>query len=126
MTDPVQLKPCPFCGEAATMVQFKSAWGDGLLTEIGCGSSACALSPVTDEVPAEIAIEAWNRRPTEEAQVREIERLREANRVLWLTVNGKLDSQDGCEIADAIARGEAINWDTYPPAARAALGAKDD
>ena len=48
-------------------------------------------------------------------------RLRAANRILRLGLNGLIDSNDATEIADAIAAGEAIDWDRYPPTARAAL-----
>lgn len=54
----------------------------------------------------------------------EIKRLRAANRILRLGLNGLVDSSDAAEIADAIAAGEAIDWDRYPPATRAALEEK--
>lgn len=53
------------------MDQFESASWGGLLTVIGCSSSECHMSPGTDEVPVEMAIAAWNGRPTEDADKRD-------------------------------------------------------
>ena len=100
MTEPTQLKPCPFCGSEADMDQFESASWGGLLTVIGCSSSECHMSPATDEVPVEMAIAAWNSRPTEDAAIKE----RDAQIVAWLlnvydtgSVDGLICRSDGAE-----------------------------
>ena len=65
-----KLKACPFCGEDAEMVR------DNL-----CGESHCVICPSTkcessDVFRIEIeAIKAWNTRPIEDVQAKEIERL---------------------------------------------------
>ncbi|CAB5225582.1 hypothetical protein UFOVP749_41 [uncultured Caudovirales phage] len=48
-------------------------------------------------------------------------RLLRANHVLRLGLSGMVDSEDALEIADAMARGDAIDWDQYPEATRKAL-----
>ena len=66
----VELKPCPFCGSAAELLQDD----DGRWTQVmcaGCGGKA-------PEVMAskEAASAAWNRRATSAADAAEVERLR--------------------------------------------------
>ena len=48
-------------------------------------------------------------------------RLLRANDVLRLGLSGMVDSEDALAIADAMARGDAIDWDQYPEATRKAL-----
>lgn len=48
-------------------------------------------------------------------------RLLQANHVLRLGLSGMVDSEDALEIADAMARGDDIDWDQYPEATRKAL-----
>lgn len=71
------------------------------------------LPDALDEAAAEI-----------ERQAAELRSLRAALRVLKIGLNGLVDSEDAAEIANAIAAGEAIDWDRYPPATRAALEGK--
>jgi hypothetical protein len=63
-----------------------------------------------------------------EAQAKTIEalqadnaRLLRANHVLRLGLSGMVDSEDALKIADAMTRGDGINWDQYPEATRKAL-----
>ena len=107
MSEPTQLKPCPFCGSEATMDQFESASWGGLLTVIGCSSSECHMSPATDEVPVEMAMAAWNSRPTEDAAIKE----RDAEIVAWLRdrkemTDRYIDYVETAQAADCIEAGE--------------------
>jgi hypothetical protein len=57
------LRPCPFCGGAATLEP--DPWLDGSL-RIACGNAACRVSPKTETLLACFADEllaAWNGRP---------------------------------------------------------------
>ena len=63
-----------------------------------------------------------------EAQAKTIEalqadnaRLLRANHVLRLGLSGMVDSEDALKIADAMTRGDDIDWDQYPEATRKAL-----
>ena len=59
-----------------------------------------------------------------EALSAENERLREANRFLRRGLYGLMDSDDADEIATTLEAGGIVDWDKYPPSARAALGDK--
>ena len=48
-------------------------------------------------------------------------RLLRANHVLRLGLSGMVDSEDALKIADAMTRGDDIDWDQYPEATRKAL-----
>jgi hypothetical protein len=48
-------------------------------------------------------------------------RLLRANHVLRLGLSGMVDSEDALNIADAMTRGDGIDWDQYPEATRKAL-----
>ena len=54
-----------------------------------------------------------------ETQAREIERLRLANRALRRGLYGLMDSDDADEIATTLEANGAVDWDKYPPTARA-------
>ena len=71
------LKPCPFCGSP---FQLNSGiwWGEGRPTRFQGICSECeAEGDVRDS--AEEAISAWNNRPTEDALLAELEKLKEEN-----------------------------------------------
>ena len=64
---------------------------------------------------------ARHRQQATEALQADNVRLLRANDVLRLGLSGMVDSEDALEIADAMARGDAIDWDQYPEATRKAL-----
>lgn len=118
------LKPCPFCGCAFPAVGY-----DGDAKTLGrkecitarcrqCGGETRKFSSQAE------AITAWNTRAegkTTEALQADNARLREAIVVLRLGLLGVIDSDDAGAIAWAKHHGEAIDWDQYPEATRAAL-----
>ena len=59
----IKLKPCPFCGSKA--ITLTSVYSD--LHQVGCSNLSCKVLPQTwDYDTLEEAIEAWNRRYTDE------------------------------------------------------------
>lgn len=60
-----ELKPCPFCGGRAFMLNEKEE--AGTLHRVYCGNEDCHVEPKTHWYwKKEQAIETWNRRATDE------------------------------------------------------------
>lgn len=69
-----EIKPCPFCGEQATLVEFESSPNEGPGPGYVTYRVVCAHcrtigpnggAPITDmDGGGQKAIELWNRRPT--------------------------------------------------------------
>lgn len=54
------LKPCPFCGSEAEIIDYKDEYLEQIVT---CRNSFCKVNPNTHFFETrEEAIEAWNRR----------------------------------------------------------------
>lgn len=58
-----EIKPCPFCGRRAFTRRRPGNMAD--VFYVYCGNSSCEVEPQTHAYfTRERAIEAWNRRPT--------------------------------------------------------------
>jgi Restriction alleviation protein Lar len=62
--EPVELLPCPFCGEAPGM--RREQFGRESKTQIGCKNDDCPTEPTTYWKPWAEAISDWNTRHREE------------------------------------------------------------
>lgn len=51
-----QLKPCPFCGQAAVTVTWLTP------TWVGCNNSACPVKPKARSTDDNLAVRKWNTR----------------------------------------------------------------
>lgn len=61
-----KLKPCPFCGEEATLQGYFAPYEE-IAFYVACSGEFCEVSPMTNDFRTEQeAIEAWNRRASEE------------------------------------------------------------
>ena len=70
-----ELKPCPFCGEKATLKAVNKSYGLTIWCACGCGARAEGYCPNTDNEDTTMsnieecknrAITAWNRRANDE------------------------------------------------------------
>lgn len=65
----IVLKPCPFCGHAATLLLHESGGASAVcdrpLDHTGC----CSVNPISFADTASEAAEAWNTRPLVDAQL---------------------------------------------------------
>lgn len=83
MNNKIELKPCPFCGSEAHVVQISTCFSQNPTTIrnsyiISCSSGCCETKECEDEIIRSIegieikhdgvkeAIEAWNRRTTDD------------------------------------------------------------
>jgi len=62
-----ELKPCPFCGSAATMFTMPEGSGSDGSMYVECNNGLCRASsaliyPLKDNVQS-LLVERWNRRP---------------------------------------------------------------
>lgn len=58
-----QLKPCPFCGGAATIKTYpRDRFGLRGCVEVGCENKHCPVLAVVEDDPIEEAVAHWNRR----------------------------------------------------------------
>lgn len=57
-----KLKPCPFCGEKATLQRYFDAYEE-IAFYVTCSGEFCEVSPITNDFKTEQeAIEVWNKR----------------------------------------------------------------
>jgi hypothetical protein len=68
-----KLKPCPFCGEKAT-IEDCSYYDEKKSWSAMCGNPSCFAYTETHKTKS-LAIERWNKRPIEEALQKRIEEL---------------------------------------------------
>lgn len=62
----IELKPCPFCGEEATLQRYFDPHED-IAFYVACSGESCEVSPMTNDFRTEQeAIEAWNHRAGED------------------------------------------------------------
>lgn len=105
MTEEIKLKPCPFCGGEAEIID------DAMGTISRCRRCGAENGNGVYGVDGhKLAVKDWNSRPIEDAQDKEIKRLREALEKIKNTVEDAqdavypfhiaLDSKDGLYILE--------------------------
>lgn len=62
----LKIKPCPFCGSEAEIINFNSEYGT---VTIGCTNEDCDITMGKGFFCEESAIEHWNRRHIEEVKL---------------------------------------------------------
>ena len=102
MSEPTELKPCPFCGKEMNDDNFFSC--DGYPKACGCWEQTCT---------AEDAIEVWNTRPLEDALRTRVTEIEAENAALreqikeWRECAEKLDDA----LADANSKSLPVSWE---------------
>jgi hypothetical protein len=76
MTEPMPLKPCPFCGDTAFLALWQprtSQFTRAKLWRIGCHNDECPIGPHEDYEDRDKAIAAWNTRTPDEAALQRVD-----------------------------------------------------
>lgn len=108
----------------ANMIERRMVLSDFTSMDKGRGRELIASCENSDN--AVLIVTLHNSAPAILTEIRELRaenaRLRMANRSLRRGLYGLTDSGDADEIATTLEAGGVVDWDKYPPNARAALG----